>query len=57
MTAEDQFAVNDVIDGICAPGEGVVGSTSWAGATPPLIGKEHLAAIVVEGRGMPIGEA
>ena len=57
MTAECQFAINDVVDGIRAPCEGVVGSASWAGATAPLIGKEHLTAVVVEGRGMPIGEA
>ena len=57
VTAEYQFAIDDVIDGICSPGEGVVGSTSWAGTTPPFIGKQHLAAIVVEGRGVPIGEA
>ena len=57
MTAEGQFALNDVIDSIRAPCEGIVGSTSRAGASPPFIGKEHLITIIIKGRAVPIGEA
>ena len=57
VAPELELPVGDVVDGVGAPVERVVGAASRHHAAAPLVGEQHLRAVVVEGRGMPVREA
>ena len=57
IAPEFQLAINDVVNGIGAPGQGVMGAAARAAAATPFIGKEHLGAVIVESGRMPVGKA
>mgnify|MGYP000161833470 CR=1 FL=1 len=46
---ENQLTVDDVIDGVGAPGERVISAAAWPHASAPFVGKQDLGAIVVKG--------
>ena len=56
VAGKSQLAIDDVEDGVCAPGGG---SSTAAGSRPaaPFVGEDHPRSVVVERRRVPIGEA
>jgi len=57
VTAEHQLAIDDIIDGIGTPGLRVLDAAPRPAASAPFVGEDHLGAVVVERRGVPVGEA
>ena len=51
-----KLSVNDVVDGIGAPIERVERTAARTTTATPFIRKQNLGAIVVECRGVPVGE-
>ena len=56
VAGEPQLLVDDVEDGIGAPGDRVDRAAARAGAAAPLVGEDHLRAVVVEGGRVPVGK-
>ncbi len=56
ISAENQFAIDDVVDGVGAPIEGVIRPTTRPGATTPFVCEDDFCAIVIKSSRMPIGE-
>ena len=57
VAAEFELAVDNVVNGISTPIQRVVGAAAWTAAAAPLIRKQYLGTIVVEGGGVPISES
>ena len=52
-----QFLVDDVVDGIGAPGQRIDRAAARTAAAAPFIREQDLGAVIVERGGMPVGEA
>src|SRR5687768_5827020 len=52
-----QLAIDNVVDGIGAPRQRINGPAARTAAAAPLVGEEHLRAVVVERRRMPVSKA
>ena len=57
VAAKFEPPVHDVVDGVGAPVHRIVASTARPAAAAPLIGEQHLVAVVVKRGGVPVGEA
>ena len=57
MAAEDQLAIDNVIDRICAPSHRVRRLATRTATAAPLVGEDHFRAIIVERGRVPIGKA
>ena len=56
VAAEDELAVDDVVNGVCTPGRWILNTATRPAAATPLIGEDDLGSLIVEGRRMPVGE-
>ena len=57
VAAKLELTVDDVVDGIRAPVQRVVGAAARPAAAAPLVGEQDLGAVVVERRRMPVSKA
>ena len=55
VAAEDELAVDDVVDRVRAPAEVVGGPAARRGAAAPLVGEDDRLAVVRERRPVPVG--
>ena len=55
VAGEAQLVVLEVEDGIGTPLAGIIGAATCAETAAPLIGEDDLAAVVGEGRRVPVG--
>ena len=56
VAREPQLAIDDVEDRVGAPGRQIGRAAARPGAAAPFVGEDHLRAVVVERRRMPVGE-
>ena len=56
VTPKLELAVDDVVDGIRAPRQRVVGAATRPAPPAPLVGEQDLGSVVVECRRVPVGE-
>ena len=56
IAAEFKFAIDDVVDGVCAPCLRVRGAAARSASAAPFVGEQNFSSVIVECRGMPIGE-
>src|SRR5258708_5757404 len=56
VAAELKLLVDNVEDGVGAPGELIRRAAARRGAAPPLVGEDHFGAVVVERRRVPVRE-
>ena len=57
VAAELELAVDDVVDGVRAPGQRVVGAAARSPPAAPLVGEQDLGTVVVERCRVPVGKA
>src|SRR3546814_7057554 len=57
MTAVDELAVYDVVDGVGAPVPRILCAAARPRSAAPFVGEQHLRPVIVERRRVPIGEA
>ena len=57
VAAELEFAIDNVVDRVGTPGQRIVGTAAREGTTAPFICKQHLRAVIVEGRRVPVCKA
>ena len=56
MASKLHLAIDDIVDRIRTPIQWIGRAATWTRTAAPFIGKDYLAAIIVEGRRVPIGK-
>ena len=57
VAAKLELAINDVVNGVSAPIQRVIGAAARPATAAPLVGENNLAAVVVERRRVPVCKA